>query len=119
MNNVQRNRLHTTLIASVLGLSLSGAAMAEESTAVSAERLSSTHAVAVDYTDLNLRHSSGRETLENRLERAAEQVCGSSELRLAGNVRDALRNKACQEQAVERALDRVYSARHEIAMLSR
>jgi len=117
MNTVLRNRLNATLLATVLGSALSGVVAAGEQTSVSADRLPSTARVAVDYTDLNLRHTAGRDILENRLERAAEQVCGSTELRVAGSLRNAMRNKTCQHHAVEHALDRVYNARHELAMV--
>jgi UrcA family protein len=117
MNNVLRNRLHAALLASLLGATLSGAASAAENTTVSAVRVADEQAIAVDYADLNLRHSAGQDALRYRLEHAARQVCGSAEYRIAGNLRDAIRNRNCQQAAVERALDQVYSNRSEVAML--
>lgn len=121
MKTIRHNRLQltlrTVLLGTALGATISLPALAAEQTSVSAPRTPAGHTLAVNYSDLDLSHPLGREVLEQRLESAAEKVCGSSGYKVAGNLRDASRNRSCQAEAMARALDAVYGARHDLAMV--
>jgi UrcA family protein len=70
--------------------------------ALAAEPQSET--VAVRYTDLDLTSEAGREQLDNRLERAAREVCGMDEL-LVGSRLPSGESRTCYREA-RRNLDR-------------
>lgn len=61
----------------------------------------------VAYGDLDLASPKGQATLAYRIERAARQVCGATDLRRAGSLALATRNSACVEQAVDAATRQV------------
>lgn len=61
----------------------------------------------VAYGDLDLADTVGQATLAHRIERAAREVCGATDLRRAGSLALATRNSACVEQAVEAATRQV------------
>ena len=65
--------------------------------------------VVVEVADLNLHSSAGQEVLAARISQAAEEICGSSNPRVAGGVSMAARNKECQRDTVDRALSRALS----------
>ncbi|MHA7816899.1 MAG: UrcA family protein [Pseudohaliea sp.] len=61
----------------------------------------------VAYGDLDLGSPAGQATLAYRIERAAREVCGATDLRRAGSLALATRNSACVEQAVNAATRKV------------
>ena len=61
----------------------------------------------VAYGDLDLTSPDGQATLGYRIERAAREVCGATDLRRAGSLALATRNSACVEQAVNAATRQV------------
>lgn len=85
-------------------------ASAESTTEVVAHSITTPTQVAVNFSDLDLDSSAGQEALQYRLARAAEQVCGHSDIRRAGGVAQAARNAECYEQSLSRALSNVHSS---------
>lgn len=76
--------------------------------AVAEPRTDSDHnRIAVPYADLNLNRAAGIEVLYQRLKRASRQVCGANDLREAGSARQAQYNRACYEQSLGSAVDRL------------
>ena len=63
--------------------------------------------VNVSYADLDLTHATGRDTLEHRISQAAKKVCGSSNLRVAGSLRQASENKSCYRDTMAQSLSQV------------
>ena len=61
-------------------------------------------AVHITYNAADLTSQYGRERLERLIRRAAEQVCGSSQYRVAGSLAQAAENRKCYRDAVEEAL---------------
>ncbi|EED30828.1 hypothetical protein NOR53_63 [gamma proteobacterium NOR5-3] len=101
-----------TIATAVSGLWLVMAvqANAESTTEVIADSITTPTQVAVNFSDLDLSSAAGQEALHYRLARAAEQVCGHSDLRRAGGVAQAARNGECYEQSLSRALSNVNAA---------
>ncbi|MFV0275575.1 MAG: UrcA family protein [Parahaliea sp.] len=66
---------------------------------------------AVSFEDLDLTSARGQESLYFRLSTAARTVCGSADHRIAGSLANAAANRACHEQALNDALNRVYGDR--------
>ena len=62
-------------------------------------RLKAVNAISVSYADLNLESAAGRDTLQKRIDRAAEKVCGPQSTRLAGSLSRAVKGQECFEQA--------------------
>ena len=60
--------------------------------------------MVVSYEDLDLTSPKAQETLYYRISRAAEQVCGPTNLREAGGLARAVRNADCYEAAVFEAM---------------
>jgi UrcA family protein len=63
----------------------------------------------VSYADLDLTTQAGQRSLYYRIDTAAEQVCGSSDLRVVGDVRRAEQNRSCARHARDRALSSVHA----------
>jgi|GEM_PF-2141187 UrcA family protein len=61
--------------------------------------LQAVNAISVSYADLNLESAAGRDTLQKRIDRAAEKVCGPQSTRLAGSLSRAVKGQACYQQA--------------------
>lgn len=55
--------------------------------------------ISVSYADLNLESAAGRDTLQKRIDRAAEKVCGPQSARLAGSLSRAVKAQECFQQA--------------------
>lgn len=55
---------------------------------------------SVAFSRAELATAEGRATVERKIRRAAESVCGSRDLRVTGSVSVAARNEACFESAV-------------------
>ena len=65
-------------------------------------------AVAVSYAELDLSKSAGAEVLYDRLQRAAEKVCGVHERSSSlYHVAIAAEKKACYEEALSRAVAQI------------
>ena len=102
--------MKNTLVAAALAGSLAAVALpgqAENVTAVTADAITERNAVAVNYEDLDLTSPKAQETLYYRISRAAEQVCGSTNIREAGGVAQAARNADCYDAAVSKAMSEV------------
>ena len=93
-------------MATAVSMAASAGNYSETFTSTSAEGLRTT---TVSYTDLDLVSTEGRATLEHRISRAAREVCGSSNFREAGSLRQATENKSCYESAIARAMEQVSS----------
>jgi len=93
-------------------LVLAGSANATPETTVWAAQVSSgVQSRHVSYADLNLESDAGMATLQRRIERAASEVCGSTDIRLAGSLGQVRENAQCREDAVAAALSQVPSSR--------
>ena len=101
----------------ISALMIAGGANATSETKVLAPPLSSDVEIRyVSYADLDIRSDAGMAILLGRIERAASEVCGSTNFRLAGGVSQASLNAQCKEEAIAAALsqlpvDRVASVR--------
>ena len=82
-------------------------ANAEDVTEVTAESYGNHEQRVVNYADLDLTSVEGQEALHYRISRAAEQVCGSTDMRQAGGLAQAARNQDCYEESLSRALSQV------------
>jgi UrcA family protein len=56
--------------------------------------------ISVSYADLDLSDQEGRNTLDRRVSSAAEKVCGPSNYRQAGSLRQATENRSCYRDAM-------------------
>lgn len=104
--------LNKTLVALATGtisaLIVSGSANATSETKVLAAQISSDEVIEyVSYADLNLASDAGMATLLSRIERAADEVCGSTNYRLAGGLNQASQNAQCKEEAIAAALSQL------------
>ena len=63
--------------------------------------------VLVSYNADDADTSYGRVVLERQIRRAAEQVCGSQNLRLAGSIGQVMKNRSCYDKAVADALNAI------------
>ncbi|MDO8860621.1 UrcA family protein [Haliea sp. E1-2-M8] len=102
-----------------LGSCLAASAMAgsyQEATLVQAHGME-TRTASVSVADLNLSSVEGRDALHGRLSQAAREVCGPTDYRVAGSIRVAANNRACQKSAVAGALAQVNAG--QIASISK
>ena len=58
----------------------------------------------VDIEGIDISTPKGMEIVETKIRRAARSVCGPTDSRNAGSLANAIKNKACFEQAVADAL---------------
>ena len=103
MKNVINRTLASAVIGIAAGFALNATAATLETTRVTTS-MEGIREAAVSYSDLDLTSTNGREALEARIARAAEQVCGSKHARKAGGVRFAAENKRCFDRAVDQAM---------------
>ena len=101
-------------IASVVSMAASAGGYSETIVTTTAEGLRTT---TVSYADLNMSDPKDKGILERRVRLAAQKVCGSSDWRTAGSVRQASANKSCSQAAVAGAVD--MSASSQVALVSR
>ncbi len=87
------------LVSFCAGISLTAMAAAEVET-----RQLDEDKVLVSYSAADTSTSHGRETLERKIRRAAERVCGPQHLHGAGSVRQLTDNRACFNAAVANAM---------------
>lgn len=64
----------------------------------------------IEYERGELATQAGRQTLERRIENAAERVCGSRDFREVGSLRLVAQNRACFDTAVNDALGQLDTA---------
>lgn len=107
--NMHRAAIVATFTAALIGLS--GAAQAAGSTEETSTGMGTPHRAerVVTYADLDLTAAHGREALAQRVNRAAQNVCGPTDHRLAGSLRAAARNRDCAREAFDNAMSRVDS----------
>jgi UrcA family protein len=102
-----QNRFSPLPLAAIVLVAAAGAvsqsALADESR-TTLQMQTSTHTVTVRYDDLDLRRDPGREALHARLTRAANQVCGSFDIRRTAEYRHV---QECREQALANAMANV------------
>lgn len=107
--NMHRTAIVTTFTAALIGLcgTAQAAGFAEEPTT----GMGASHRAerVVTYTDLDLTAEQGREALTHRVARAAQNVCGPTDHRLAGSLRAATRNRDCAREAFDNAISRIES----------
>ena len=60
--------------------------------------------ITVPYEDLDLSNATGQETLAARISTAARRVCGTTDYREAGSLRQASDNKVCYQNAMAQAM---------------
>ena len=65
--------------------------------------------MTVSYARSELTTAGGRATLERRIRRAAELVCGPTDHHTAGTLHAVARNRACYERAVNEAMVQISS----------
>ena len=58
---------------------------------------------------IDLTLEEGKQVLVNRIKKAAKKVCGSTDVRTPGSLRNARHNKVCYDEAVVKALDSLES----------
>lgn len=100
--------IKSTLTAVAVTLSL-GVVMTAKAELVD-ETVVSTHATgskSVTYSRAELTTEQGRQSLEARIRRAAEDVCGPVGYREAGSLALSARNKECADQAVAQAMSQM------------
>lgn len=64
-------------------------------------------AQTVTFKQSELATSEGMDAVEQRVRRAAEKVCGSTDYRIAGSLNVSAKNKECQSQAVAQAMTQI------------
>ncbi len=64
-------------------------------------------AVRVNAAAYNLETKAGQQQLYSRLQRAARQVCGSTDLRRTGSLEQSLHARTCIKEAVAQAVEDV------------
>ena len=64
-------------------------------------------AIRISYSAAHAATPEGRAVLEARIEQAAREICGPSDLHLAGSLATAARNDACFEDTVDAALSQI------------
>ena len=67
------------------------------------------NAVKVDVRGLDLSSERGQEVLYHRLQNAAKQICGSSNVREVGSLGRALDNKSCYNETLSNSVETVGS----------
>jgi UrcA family protein len=107
MNTIKRKSI---LVAAIIGLTMGGAAttMAGQTgeTVVDGAPLPT---ITVSFDSTALDTAEGRATVERRVQRAAEAVCGSTDRKPAGTLtlHAVARNKACYARAVNDAMAQI------------
>jgi UrcA family protein len=112
--------VNSKLIAGLVAGALAGAAITANAGEFAGETVTTVaaneHRVTVAFDDLNLGSIKGQEVLYQRISQAAEAVCGSSDLHRVSGLGLASRNADCAENAIERAMTQIASARSVAAL---
>lgn len=88
------------------GLSLAASAGQWDETVVQGHSMND-KSVSISYSAADAATPEGRALLEARIEQAARDICGPSDLHLAGSLATAARNDECFEQTVDDALSQI------------
>ncbi|MEP4145822.1 MAG: UrcA family protein [Halioglobus sp.] len=97
-------------ILSVAALTLTAGISMSASAGSVSETIVHGHAVpaeAVTFKQSELATAEGREAVEQRVRKAAENVCGPSDYRIVGSLSRSAKNKECQSQAVAQAMTQI------------
>lgn len=105
MKILSRTAIITATIATFAGAAMQ--AHAQSDTRVVAPSPAALQQKVVSYADLDLQSPEGQQALHYRISKAAEQVCGASDVRRAGSVARAARNAECYEQSISRAMAKI------------
>jgi UrcA family protein len=100
------NILAAASISLIAGFSTSAAAAQFDETLVQGD-YAEIKAVHVQYLPSDLATAEGREILHSRLRQAAKKVCGPTNLRDAGGLREMSRNRQCYDQAFQAASSQI------------
>ena len=65
--------------------------------------------VTVTYSRAELATADGRAYVERRIRKAAEKVCGSRDLRIAGSLYIVARSEACYDDALAKGMSQLHS----------
>ena len=99
-----QNKTTVLAAAMILTSTLVTTAVAEVSASGSASmQYPLTQSVKVEYSPDMLMTDAGRQELDQRIRRAARQVCGPTSVRRAGDLKAAAYNRRCTDQAIEAA----------------
>ena len=63
-----------------------------------------------------LASADGREALIKRIDRASRRVCGSFNVKRAGGLKVAMRNRACYEESLGHAMTQLDALQHSVAL---
>ncbi len=96
--------LSAAALAVSAGLSVNAGAEQIDETLVEGAKVPT---ATVTFSRAELATTEGRETVERKIRNAAEDVCGSRDLRIAGSLAVAARNEACYEGAVAQGMSQL------------
>ena len=101
-------------VAATLSMATSAADFSETVVTTTAEGLRTT---TVSFADLDMDSADAQDTLHGRISVAARKVCGSSDRRVVGSLRQSLENRACFKDAVAQGMSQAPSA-NQVATIS-
>lgn len=96
--------LSAAALAVTAGLSTGAAASQLDETVVEGIAVPT---ASVSFSRAELATTEGRATVERKVRNAAEAVCGSRDLRIAGSLAAAARNETCYEEAVSQGMSQL------------
>ncbi len=96
--------LSAAALAVTAGVSISAAASQLDETVVEGIAIPT---ASVTFNRAKLATTEGREAIERKIRNAAEAVCGSRDLRVAGGLTAAARNETCYEEAVSQGMSQL------------
>ncbi|MFT7288462.1 MAG: UrcA family protein [Halieaceae bacterium] len=106
MKALRNKTIATAVLGMLAGISLH--ASAGSVTEVTAQDLSEQHhQLTVNIADLDLDSAAGQQALYYRISSAAKEVCGSTDVRIAGGPAQSTRNKACYRESLSKAMSAV------------
>ena len=106
MNQVSKKMAAAAAMGLAAFVSFQASAGEFEETYVEGRKLDADY-IRIQYSSDALANAAGREELMARIEHAASAVCGPADLREAGSLKLANRNRDCFESAVDDALTQV------------
>ena len=96
------SKLYKSLVATFVIVVLGGPAVVLAGTPSYIEDVKAT----VSYADLNLENEKGVRVLYRRLQRASQEVCGVTSLRIAGSAHFLSKSKQCYRETLSNAVDK-------------
>lgn len=96
--------LSAAALAATAGISVNALAGQMGETLVEAKGVPT---ASVTFHRAELNTTEGRARVERKIRTAAESVCGSRDVRIAGSIGVAARNEACYEAAVEQGMSQL------------